>query len=245
MSASILVVGAYFTDQPSRVEHIVQELAASRDWKVVQAWAALGAAVHPALARQTAIVEPRRVPKFQLLNRLLAGHRLADYTHVLVVDDDITVPAGFVDGYLKIVQRRDFALSQPARHHASYTDHRFVNQLLGIESRETTFVEIGPLFVVAASAYGTLFPFEEESAMGWGYDYVWPVRLRASGLRLGIVDLFPVTHDLRKPVQNYCHAAVSEAKRNYLACREHLRPAEVYRIVASYPSGGPASWTCP
>ncbi len=235
--ASLLVVGVYFTEQPSRIEHLVEEISSSRDWDVLQSWAALGAAALPSVRHQTAFAEPRRVPKFQLVNRLLAQHRLSDFSHVMVVDDDITLPAAFVDGYMKIVLRRDFALSQPARHHKSYTDHHFVNQLLGVESRETTFVEIGPLFAIAAKAYPVLLPFEEESGMGWGYDYVWPVRMRERGLRMGIVDTFPVAHDLRKPVQSYSHAAAVQSKREYLESRAHLNHAEVFRIVESYPLG--------
>jgi hypothetical protein len=171
------------------------------------------------------------------MNRLLAQHSLADYSHVMVVDDDITLPSGFVDGYMKIAERRGYALSQPARDHRSYTDHYFVNQLLGVESRETTYVEIGPLFVVSSSAYAVLLPFEDESPMGWGYDFVWPVRMQAHALKLGIVDACPVSHDLRKPVENYSHEAATQSMKAYLDMRPHLTPATAFRVVQSYPLG--------
>ena len=84
------------------------------------------------------------------------------------MDDDILIPDDFVDRYLEIVANRGFALSQPARTHTSYIDHYFVAQLIGLESRQTNFVEIGPLFVVHCSAYSFILPFDERPPMGWG-----------------------------------------------------------------------------
>ena len=56
------------------------------------------------LKAKTHIVSPKRVPKFELLNRLLAEVRLDDYEHLVITDDDIELPPGFLDDYLDQVR---------------------------------------------------------------------------------------------------------------------------------------------
>lgn len=237
---AVLVVGAYFSDRPTRVLAIASELAAARKWRVEQAWAALGGEPLEEMRTHTAFAVRELVPKFVLMNRLIAERQLANFRYLFVVDDDISLPPGFVDAYLEIVARRGYVLSQPARDHRSYTDHYFVNQLLGVESRETRYVEVGPLFVVESRAFPVLLPFEEAAPMGWGYDYVWPVRLHDHGMPMGIIDACPVLHDLRKPVSYYSHAAAADAMRAYLDARPHLPASAAFRIVQSYPLEGAA-----
>jgi hypothetical protein len=154
---------------------------------------------------------------------------------VIVADDDISLPAGFLDSYLGLVERYDFALAQPARTFTSFTDHQFVTQLQGIQARETRFVEIGPLFSMRADALQVLTPFDEASPMGWGYDFVWPVVMAGAGLRMGIVDALPVAHDLRKPVSSYSHDVASAGMAALLARHPSLEKREAFSIVRSYP----------
>lgn len=122
---------------------------------------------------------------------------------MLICDDDIDLPAAFIDRYLDRVTKYDFALAQPARTHDSYIDHSIVEQLDGFDARRTRFVEIGPHFSVAREVYPHLLRFDESSPMGWGYDFVWPVVMEEIGRRMGIVDATPVARKLRKPVAHY------------------------------------------
>ena len=128
----VLIVGVYLTFADSAIVPIVDELRRSREWRVDQRWIAIGPEVNNAVADVTVRRQEGRAPKFELMNDLLQTVDSTQYEFVIVCDDDITLPAGFVDRYLALVQRYDFALAQPARTHDSFIDHFFVEQLDGL-----------------------------------------------------------------------------------------------------------------
>jgi hypothetical protein len=231
----LLALGVYLSDREHLAEGISAELGRSRRWEVEQRWIALGAgAVPEALAGVTVehVAEP--TPKFALINRLLRTADLGGVEHLIVADDDITLPPGFLDRYIELVERHGFALAQPARTHDSYVDHGFVERLDGLDARRTRYVETGPLFSIQRAAFPMLLPFDETPPMGWGLDFTWPVTLERAGLRLGVVDATPVSHSLRKPAAYYDHQTSLEGMAAYLSSREHLGRAEAFTIVEPY-----------
>ena len=231
----VLVVGVFLSDKPNNAVHVTEQLARSSVWEVNQQWIALGSsAVPPELTALTVAALPEPSPKFVLINRLLSNPSYRDYAFVIVCDDDIRLPDGFLDTYLTLVCKHDFALAQPARTHDSYIDHPFVEQLDGIQARWTRFVEIGPLFSIRRDATSLLLPFDEASPMGWGYDLVWPHVLDAARLKLGIVDAAAVAHTLRKPLAHYSYPAARESMDRFLEQRPHLSTYEAFRIIESY-----------
>jgi len=230
----VLVVGAYFAERENTIHHLTQEFRRTSDWEVEQRWVALGRRRISELAEYTAEMAAAIEPKFILLNRQLRSVDLARYQYVIVCDDDIHVPPGFLDRYLATIEHCGFSLAQPARTFGSFTDHHFVTQLQGIDARETRFVEVGPLFSMRGDALPILLPFEEESPMGWGYDLVWPVLMRNAGLSMGIVDAVAVAHDLRRPVTYYNHAAAHAAMTKLIARRPSLKKLEAFSIVRSF-----------
>lgn len=232
-SRDVLVLGAYFVERESRIDHVARELAGSRRWHVEQRWVALGPAARTGVEPWTVALS-RGEPKFILVNRQLAAVDLDRYAYVLVVDDDVTLPPGFLDAYLDLVGRYGFSLAQPARTHGSFTDHHFVSQLQGLRARQTRFVEIGPLFSIAAEALSTLTPFDEQSPMGWGYDLVWPLLMERAGMTMGIVDETPIAHDLRKPATSYAHGVAASQMAAFLLRQPHLEPLQAFHIVRSY-----------
>lgn len=234
----MLVLGVYLSDREHLAAGVAAELARSERWTVRQRWVALGERPPPPeLAAVTTRHERAAAPKFTLVNRLLAEERLDESTYVLLSDDDIRLPQGFLDRYLDVVERHRFALAQPARSHDSSIDHGFVERIDGIEARWTRFVEIGPLLSIHRSAFGLLLPFDERSPMGWGYDLAWPACLEPAGLRLGIVDAVPVEHKLRPQAALYSHTAEQETMRRFLAASRHLARSEAFTILESYAEG--------
>ena len=231
----VLVVGIYLADKKNLASRITQELALSCDWNVEQQWVSLGKSQpNSDMAPFTVQFMDTASPKFLLLNQLLKRIELYDFEYVIVCDDDIELPAGFVDRYLAMVCRHDLAVAQPARTHDSYIDHRFVEQLDGIDARRTRFVEIGPLFSLHRSAFDYFLPFDEASPMGWGNDFVWPVLAEKHGLRMGIVDAVPVAHNFRKPVAYYDHEVSAKHMSKYLDERPHLSKKDAFSILESY-----------
>jgi hypothetical protein len=237
MSQPVLLVGVYLLDKPSYIIPIATELGKASRWEVEQRWLALGTGPIPdEVVKVTARKAAPPGMKFLLLNQLLAETDVDRYEFVVVCDDDIVLPSGFLDRYLELVTRYEFALGQPARTHESFIDHPFVEQLDGLAARWTRFVEIGPLFSVHRRVFSLLFPFDETSPMGWGYDFFWPSIIADAGLKMGIVDAAPVAHSFRKPVSYYEHGASSKDMQSFLSQRPHLTPDEAFYIVESYAS---------
>jgi hypothetical protein len=230
----VLVAGIYLADREHLACEIAAELGRSRA-SVEQRWIALGKSAVPAGLEAVTVsrAQPPQ-PKFSLLNGLLTPAALEPFDYLLVSDDDIALPAGFLDRYLELVTRHDLALAQPARTHDSYIDHRLVEQLDGLQARRTRFVEIGPLFSIRRDAFPLLLPFDEASPMGWGYDFVWPVTMERAGLRMGIVDATPVAHSIRKPTANYSSSGASKDMKAFLASHPHLSRAEAFTILEAF-----------
>lgn len=242
----VLILGIYLPGIANHAATLSRELLGAHDWEVDLRWASVGASmasapIDPELKALTRLHSPERAPKFVLLNRLLAEVEIERYRYLLVVDDDIELPPGFLDRFLAIQEARDFTLAQPARTHDSYTDHQFVNQLMGVESRCTHFVEIGPLFSLRRDGFASLLPFDEAAPMGWGLDFVWPVILERHGQRLGIVDATPVRHALRKPVSTYDYTETQTAMLSFLSSHPHLTLPEACIAGQTYPLTSPAA----
>jgi len=231
----VLITGVYLANQENNIEHIVDVLNQSEKFIVVQKWIALfGEPPSKKVESVTFMKQDKPEPKFVLLNKILLQEKIHQYDYILFCDDDIKLRSNFLDNFIKLQEKYDFALAQPARTHNSFIDHHFVEQLDGITARRTRFVEIGPLFSVRRDAYPIILPFDESSFMGWGFDFVWPYFIEKMGLRMGIIDAVPVEHSIRKPVMNYNYDAANKAMMNYLSKSPHLSKEEAFRILESY-----------
>jgi hypothetical protein len=230
-----LVVGIYLTDQPNYFLDIASELRQSTMWHVEQRWVAMGSKPAPADASEFTVDWVNALlPKFVVLNRVLRDIDLSRYEYLILCDDDIILPTGFLDAYIGWLGRYDFALAQPARTHDSFIDHPFVDRLDGLTARQTRFVEIGPLLSIRRDAFSILLPFDETSPMGWGYDFIWPCLIEQAGLKMGIIDALPVAHNLRKPTAHYSADNERKTMKEYLASHPHLSKEEAFSILESY-----------
>jgi len=233
--ASVLITGIYLANQENAIGHIVAELNRSQECNIVQKWIALfGDAPSPEVGAVTSLKLTSPQPKFVLLNKILSGEKLHLYDYIVLCDDDIKLCPGFIDTFLKLQERYDFALAQPARTHNSYIDHPFVERFDGLTARRTRFIEIGPVLSIRKDAFAVLLPFDESSPMGWGYDFVWPCLIEKMGMRMGIIDATPIDHSMREPVINYNYDEANKSMQNYLSRNPHLSKGEAFRIIESY-----------
>jgi hypothetical protein len=231
--AKVLICGVYFADRKNCMAAEVAEFAASRHHQVEQRWVALdfGAGVackHPG----TVEVVTKPMPKFTIINRLLKD--VENFDFLIIADDDVDLPRGFVVNFLALVERYQFALSQPARTSDSYIDHFITTSMPGIDARLTRFVEIGPIFCIHRTAFGVLLPFDLSSPMGWGYDFIWPIVIERNRLRMGIIDATPIGHKLRKPLTNYDKTTVKDQMAAILEKYPHLSKADSYVVLEAY-----------
>jgi len=166
------------------------------------------AASHAELARSVHDVEVRtavagEAGKFENLNRLLGQASLDRVDWLLVVDDDVDLPTGFLDVFLLACEDAGLRLAQPAHRLASHAAWDVTRRRDGAgDWRETTFVEIGPVTAFHRDTFRALLPFPD-LRMGWGLDAHWSALARSHGWPIGVVDVTPVGHVLRPVADSY------------------------------------------
>ena len=232
----VLVLGIYLADRPHTVEHLMDALGRSAHCQLEQRWIALRGEPATALQRaHTVRVVMQRVPKFRLLNELLRDVDLQAFDLLLVCDDDVRLPRGFIDAFIGWQQRLGFGLAQPARTLNSYIDHPFVRRRPWLHARRTRFVEIGPVFCLQRALFDVLLPFDEASPMGWGYDLVWPLQVEGAGAAMGVIDATPVDHSLRGRGEAYAWQAELRTMSDYLSRQPHLQGRQAFTVLQRYP----------
>jgi GT2 family glycosyltransferase len=176
---------------------------------------------------------PRGRGKFENLNRLLAEHPADDHDWLLVVDDDVELPRGFLDRFLFLCERFSLQLAQPAHCLDSHAAWPLTRRHPRSVVRETRFVEIGPVTAFARATFPVLLPFPE-LRMGWGLDAHWAALAAEHGWRCGVVDAVAIHHRAAPAAEAYPREeAVAEA-RAFLAKRPYLRASEAQRTLTTH-----------
>jgi GT2 family glycosyltransferase len=173
--------------------------------------------------------------KFENLNMLLAAHPAEGHDWLLVLDDDVELPRGFLDRFLFLSERFSLTLAQPAHRLNSHAAWPVTRRRAGSAVRETSFVEIGPVTAFASAALPVLLPFPE-LRMGWGLDVHWAALAREHGWRCGVLDAVAIGHRAAPAAAGYARAdAVAEA-RSFLAERPYLSAREADRTLTTHRS---------
>lgn len=191
----ILVVGVEVPGRPEDVHRVV---------------AALQRTMHDL---QVSIVAMGDRSKFDNVNLALsqAPEPLAAYDWVIVADDDVGLPDGFLDDFIAMSEAAGLDVAQPAHRYASHTSYRVTQRRPGSLVRASRFVEIGPLTALGRRTFDKMIPFPS-LRWCWGLDVHWAQLAQAEGWRFGIVDGAPLRH-LRPIAKTYdAGAAIAEAK---------------------------------
>jgi hypothetical protein len=208
----------------ARMEHTGAAAAAARELERSR--------VHAVDVR---LVAPRTgAGKWTNLAGALAATPPDGHDWLVLFDDDVVLPRGFLDAFLFLCERFDLALAQPAHKHRSNAAWRVTRRRATSVVRQTHFVEIGPVTAVHARAFDVLLPFPELH-MGWGLDAHWSALAEARGLRLGIVDATPVRHTRPVAGDYPREAAVAEALE-FLATRPYVRRDRAQETVKAHRS---------
>ncbi len=177
---------------------------------------------------------PEGSGKFENLNALLEGVELDGFDWVLLLDDDVVLPRGFLGGFLWLAERFGLRLVAPAHRALSHAAWPLTRRRAASVVRETAFVEIGPVTALHRETFATLLPFPEVG-MGWGLDAHWSWLARERGWPIGIVDLLAVAHRAAPAAAAYSRErAVAQARaflreHPYLPVRESQRTLAVHR----------------
>jgi hypothetical protein len=214
---SVLALAVERTGTPNVLAAAREELASSRHQ-----------------VRFTAASAERR-GKFENLNLLLAANRLDGYDWLLVVDDDVKLPRGFLDAFIFLAERFQFRLAQPAHRSRSHAAWRVTRRRATAVARETAFVEIGPVVGFAAETFDALLPFPE-LRVGWGLDAHWSAIAREHGWRIGVIDATAIAHGLRPIASSYDRREAIEEARQFLSSRPYTKAVDAQRTLATHRS---------
>ena len=184
--------------------------------------------------------------KFENLNLLLAawggradgwagGIPIGDHDWLLVIDDDVELPHGFLDRFLFLCERFSLSLAQPAHRLRSHAAWPVTRRRPGSVVRETSFVEIGPVTAFARTTFETLLPFPE-LRMGWGLDVHWAALARERGWRCGVIDAVAIAHRVAPAAADYARGAAIAEARSFLAERPYLSAREADRTLTTHRS---------
>lgn len=215
----VLVLGLYSASFAGLMERSVAELGRSR--RPVRF--ALGALDEPApdLARHTLASRLRGGGKFENLNLLLAEAPAGEVDWIVVVDDDVELPHGFLDRMLFLAERLELGLAQPALRRTSHAAWRVFRREPWSVARLTRMVEIGPVIAFRSSVARELLPFPP-LRMGWGLDLHWGAVAAERGWRLGVLDAVPIRHEARQTASEYDRGAAVEELQRFLAGKPHI-----------------------
>jgi len=211
----VLVLGVERTDAPGLMAQARAELARSRHDVEI----AIGAAGDQG--------------KFENLNALLTAHPAAGHDWLLLIDDDVALPRGFLDAFLFLAERFDLKLAQPAHRRRSHAAWEVTRRVGGSVVRETAFVEIGPVLALHADTFATLLPFPPLRT-GWGLDLHWSALARAHGWPQGVVDAVAVSHLLRPIAVSYASEHAIDEGRAFLADRPYTPRDEAQRTLVRH-----------
>jgi GT2 family glycosyltransferase len=193
---------------------------------------------HSELERSRHAVEqhyspPAELGKFENLNRLLAAHPPGGHDWLLLLDDDVELPRGFLDRFLFLCERFSLQLAQPAHRLNSHAAWPQTRRHAGSVVRETRFVEIGPVTAFASATFATLLPFPA-LRMGWGLDAHWAALAGEHGWRCGVTDAVAIRHRAAPAAEAYSRAAAVAEARAFLAERPYVSAPEAKRTVTTH-----------
>lgn len=220
-----VVVGVYRARNAAHVQRLLAPALAA-GWST--AWWALDE-VAPGLERHTVGTGPGE--KLVLLNEALERHG-HEGGAVLLSDDDIRFERGDLVTLVDLAAKAGLGLAQPAHAPGSEVSHGITRVRARSRARLTTFVESGPLVVIAPEWTGRVLPLPRARGMGWGIELDW-MDLSTEGLRLGIVDAVPIVH-LDKVGGTYDDTQIRARMREELAERGVDDWAPLQRTLATW-----------
>ena len=171
--------------------------------------------------------------KFENLSALLAERDLTSVDWLLVLDDDVRLPTGFLDRFLFLAERFELRIAGPAHRFRSHAGWPVTRRVGATIARETAFVEIGPVTAFARPTFEVLLPFPPLRA-GWGLDAHWSAVAAQRKWRIGIIDATPIEHRLRPVAAAYDRTdAIAEA-RAFLAGKPYTSASEAARTLVPH-----------
>jgi hypothetical protein len=130
--------------------------------------------------------------KFDLLNEVVSSLE-GGFDWLVVSDDDLVFTRGDLVKLWRRCAQAGLDLAQPGREDTRIS-HDITKARPYSRARRTSFVEVGPLFVVGPRWRDRVVPFPPGMGMGWGLELDW-FELAEEGCVLGVVDSVRMRHE--------------------------------------------------
>ena len=179
------------------------------------------------------LAEPDGRGKFENLNLLLEREQPADRDWLILLDDDVELPRGFLDNMLFLAERFSLDLVQPAHRRDSHAAWAVTRRRPRSVMRETRFVEIGPVTALARSTFDVLLPFPP-LRMGWGLDAHWGALAQRHRWRCGVLDAVAIRHAAAPAASAYSREQTVAEARRFLADHDYLPAAELQQSLTAH-----------
>ena len=148
--------------------------------------------------------------KWANLNAALAEHPAAGYDWLMLVDDDVVLPRGFLDGFLALAERHGLALAQPAHAFRSHAAWRVTRRRPGVMAASPASSRSVPSPRSAQRHSGRCCR-SPTSRWAGGSTPIGPRWPRRGAGPVGVIDATPIRH-LRPVAESYPRdAALAEA----------------------------------
>lgn len=142
-----------------------------------------------------------RGAKFELLTKLLECRPINERAMVVVSDDDVILVDCLFEDIFLLMDVAGLGLAQPTHHWSSWLTHLHSLPRPHTKVSLTSFVEIGPIFIISPEWVKPVAASFRGAAMGWGLEARWS-NLQSFGLRLGLVDECRMAH-FAAPAKTY------------------------------------------
>jgi hypothetical protein len=194
----ILITGVAVPKRPGAMEAVVAKLSQSKHDITVS------------------IIPMANAGKFENLNTALSlvKEPLENFDWIIATDDDVGLPADFMDQFIALAHATELKIAQPAHRFWSYCSWWITQRHWGSLVRRTNFVEIGPLNVFHRDAFKDLMPFPT-TRWCFGLDAYWGELAQKKGWKIGIVDGTPIEHQ-RPPMESYGWTDAANEGREFL-----------------------------
>ncbi len=155
--------------------------------------------------------------KFENINVALAPQDLGSFDWLIVTDDDVRLPPGFLDTFLFVAETAGLKIAQPAHRCRSYTSFMFNYRKWNCLARETRYVEDGPVTAFHRDVFPLVLPFPA-LRWSWATDLLYCEIARRRRIPIGIVDCVPIEH-LRPVAHDYRSDLAAAEARAFLDAR--------------------------
>jgi len=176
-----------------------------------------------------AVAPMQPIGKFDNINRTISAYDLTKYDWLMVVDDDVDLPSGFLDLLVYFCHTLDLKVAQPAHRFDSYASFKITRRRWAAQARRTGYVEIGPVCLLHRDTFADFIPFPS-LRWAWGLDIFWAHVAGRRGWRMGVIDAVPISH-LRPVGGAYDMTAARHDAIEFLASwGVTLRKAEMFGV---------------